>query len=222
MSSPVSRPAPGLVGRAAFAAACFATVLAPVHALARFATVDGAEDLESPAVRFWAEPAARSLHRLLDWSDPQTVYVAYGRLWLPVLAALTVCAVAVRRHRPAVHGLERWGWRIALPAYGLMTVSVFGDYWTPWMDQAFLVSIAGILLGVVGSALLGIALLRRGFRPRATGWLLVTWFPAIVVLSDLIALGAALVPLVWAWGLAGRAGRADAATEVEPLAEATA
>ena len=105
---------------------------------------------------------------------------------------------------PRAGGLELAGWRVALPAYVLMTAAVFGDYWTPWMDQAFLVSIAGILFGVTGSALLGIALLRNGFRPRVTPWLLVTWFPAIVVLSSLLSLGAPLVWLAWAWALATR------------------
>ena len=87
-----------------------------------------------------------------------------------------------------------------------MTAAVFGGYWTPRMDQAFLLSLAGILVGVLGSALLGAAQLRNGFRPRVTPWLLVTWFPAIVVLSSLLSLGAPPAWLTWAWTIAVRSG----------------
>ncbi len=64
--------------------------------------------------------------------------------------------------------------------------------------------LAGLLVALVGSGVLGVALLRRGHRPRATGWLLVAWSPLFVLLSATIALGAAILPIVWAWALAGR------------------
>jgi len=190
-----------IVGRAAFGAACAGTVLGPIHALSRYATVP--EDLESPLVRVWAEPATRALQPLLDWSDPDTVYLSYGKLWLFVIAAATAAAFAVRRQRTP-SGLELWGWRIALPGYVLATVSSFGEYWTPWLDEAFmLLAIPAMLISVAGSTVLGIALLRRRFKPRATSWLLTAWFPAVVVLSTVISLGAAVLPMVWAWALAG-------------------
>lgn len=196
-------------GYLALVAACAGTVLAPVHALSRFATADGAGDLDSAVVRSWAVPAARWLRPLLDWSDPMTVYTAYGRVWLPILLAATACAFAVRRHRDPV-GLERWGWRLAIPGYVLATASIVGDYWTPWMNESFAyLGIPGLLISVAGSTVLGIALLRRRFRPRLTGWLLATWLPAMVALSGLIALGAALLPMLWAWALAGRILRTD-------------
>ncbi|SHF95410.1 hypothetical protein [Geodermatophilus nigrescens] len=195
-----------LSGRIAFAAACAATVLAPVHALSRYATPDGREDLEDPVVRAWAEPAARALRALLDWSDPETVYTAYGRLWLPVLLAATVHALVVRRGR-VPSGAERWGWRIALAGYVLATASVLGDYWTPWRDESFVVlGVPGMLTSVAGSAVLGVALLCRGVRPRSTGWLLATWPLTLVALSAVVALGAALLPMLWAWGLARGTG----------------
>jgi hypothetical protein len=194
-----------VAGRAAFAAACIGTVLAPVHALARFATADGAQDLDSAVTRAWAEPAARTLRPLLAWAEPDTVYLTYGKVWPPLLAAVTVFAFVVRRDRTPT-GVERWGWWIALPGYVLATASVLGDYWTPWIDESFaFLGIPGMLVSLVGSAVLGAALLRRGFRPRVTGRLLVTWPITLVALSAVIALGAALLPLLWAWGLAGRA-----------------
>jgi hypothetical protein len=196
-------------GYLALAGAYAGTILAPIHALSRFATPDGAEDLESSVVRAWAVPAAERLRPLLDWSDPMTVYTTYGRVWLPILLAATACAFAIRRHRDPV-GLERWGWRLALPGYVLATASIVGDYWTPWMETSFAyLGIPGMLLSVAGSTLLGVALLRRRFRPRITGWLLATWLPTLVALSGIIALGAALLPMLWAWALAGRILRTD-------------
>ncbi|HLM05209.1 MAG TPA: hypothetical protein VK402_08500 [Blastococcus sp.] len=193
-----------VAGRLAFLAACAATVLAPIHALARFATVEGARDLDSPLVRWWAEPAARGLRPMLDWSGPYTVYVAYGRIWFSILIAATVAAFVVRRARTPV-GLELWGWRIALTGYVLATLSVVGDYWTPWLDESFMfLGIPGMFIGLIGSSVLGIAWLRRALRPAATGWLLATWPVTLFCLAAVVALGAGLLPMVWAWGLVGR------------------
>ncbi|MDP5183262.1 hypothetical protein QOZ88_11485 [Blastococcus sp. BMG 814] len=192
------------VGRATFAAAVAGTVLAPLHALSRYATADGAEDLEGPLVRAWAEPATDLVAPLLTWSDPDTVYLSYGKLWLPVLVVVTICAVLVRRRR-APDGLERWAWPIALTGYALATAALLGQYWTPWLDESFVfLGVPGLLASLAGSTLLGVALLRRGFRPRATGWLLALWLPAVVAISTVMALGAALLPMVWAWALASR------------------
>ena len=204
-----------VVGRSAWIVAWVGLVLAPIHALSRFATEAGKSDLDSPVVRAWAEPAARQLRPLLSWSDAGTVYMNYGRIWLPLLLVATVCAFVVRRERRP-RGMERWGWWIALTGYVATTLSVFGDYFTPWMEQSFaFLGIPGILTSVLGSTVLGIALLRRRFRPPATAWLLAAWLPLLYALSDVIALGAGLLPMLWAWGIAGRsmaraAGRADA------------
>jgi hypothetical protein len=162
-------------------------------------------------------PAARALRPLLTWSDADTVYVAYGRIWLPLLLVATVCAVVVRRRRDP-RGTERWAWWITLIGYAIATVSVVGDYFTPWMDRSFaFVGIPGILTSVLGSTVLGVALLRRGFRPRATAWLLALWLPLFFLLSALIAMGAALLPMLWAWGLAGRSLWAPASLPPAPV-----
>ena len=192
------------VGRAAWIAAWVGVALAPIHALSRFATDEGREDLESTA-RIWAEPAAERLRPLLDWADPHTVYVTYGKGWLFLILAATMCAYLVRRTRQP-RGLERIAWPIALTGLTLETVSVAGDYYTPWIDESFLfIGLPGMLISLVGSLLLGIALLRRRFRPQTTGWLLVLSFPLMLLLSELVAMGAAALPTLFAWGLAGRA-----------------
>ena len=75
--------------------------------------------------------------------------------------------------------------------------------WTPWLDEFFVVTLPFMLIGIIGGLILGIALLRRGFRPRATAVLLTLWLPLFFVLSAVIALGAALLPALWAWAIAG-------------------
>jgi hypothetical protein len=193
-----------VVGRAAWIGAWVGVALAPIHALSRFATDEGREDLESTA-RMWAEPAAERLRPLLDWADPHTVYVTYGKGWLFLILAATICAYLVRRTRQP-RGLERIAWPIALTGLTLETASVAGDYYTPWIDESFLfIGIPGMLISLIGSLLLGIALLRRRFRPHTTGWLLVLSFPLMMLLSELVAMGAASLPTLFAWGLAGRA-----------------
>ena len=196
-----------VAGPAALVAACAGTLLGPLHALARFATHDGRGDLDSAVVRAWAEPAARTLHPLLDWGGPDTVYLTYGKVWFPILAVATFCAFVVRGSRTPT-GVERVGWWIALTGYCLATASVLGDYWTPWIDQSFLfLGVPGLFVSVIGSGVLGFGLVRRGSRPRTTSWLLLTWPVTLFAIAAAVAQGAALIPMLWAWALAGLALR---------------
>lgn len=202
MSTNTSRDA--RTGTVALVSAAVATVVAPIHALARYATEDGRADLALPGVRTWAEPAREALLPLLDWSDPDTVYLTWGKTFLFFLLAATLAAFAVRQRR-APAGLERWGWRVSLTGYVLLTASTFVEFWTPFLEEGFLVlAIPGLLVSLIGSGLLGAALLRRGFRPRAAALLLLLWLPLLVGISNLVSLGAAVLPMLWAWALAGR------------------
>ena len=193
------------IGRTTVAAAVLGAVLAPLHALARHATADGREDLEAPLTRAWSEPVSEALRPLLDWADPDTVYITYGKGWVFVFGLAALCAFVTRRQR-SPYGLERWGWRITLTAYTVMTLGAALCYWTPWwMDTAFLVlALPGLLLTVVGSTTLGIALLKRRFEPRATAWLLVLTLPLLLALGQVVSFGGALMPGVVAWALVGR------------------
>lgn len=186
------------------------TVIGQIHALARF--VAHPDDLvESPLAGVWAVPATRVLQPLLDWSDPWTVYVTYGKIWVLVgVAILAAAHLVYRRRRP--RGAERRLWQVQLGAYLVMTVSVFGDYVTPWwMEQMFIVGIAAVLVIGVGGPALGIVMVRNGFRPRATPILLIAFLPLLVVITSVTALGSALLPLVWAWAVA-----AQTAAHAEP------
>ncbi|MBK5305069.1 MAG: hypothetical protein JJD92_00120 [Frankiaceae bacterium] len=190
------------IGRAALGAAAAGTVLAPLSALARFATEDGKSDLESGVVRAWAEPARDALEPLLDWASADTVYTTYGKAWTPILLAALLCALTVFRRRTPT-GAEKWGWRMTLVGLVGMTIGVTGSYWTPALDEFFLVALPFMLIAMIGGIVLGIGLLRRGFRPRATAVLLIAWLPLFFVLSSVIAMGAALLPALWAWAIAG-------------------
>ncbi len=157
------------IGRAAWALAWFGLVAGQLHAMARHATPEGQGDFESaPLTKVWSVPLSDVLSPLLDWSDVYTVYRVYGLLWIPVYAAYTLCAFVVRSHRrPA--GFERWGWRLLLASYVVMTLSIVGAYAGPWTDQSFAaLGIPSAVLGLVGAPMLGISLVPRA-PARARG-----------------------------------------------------
>ena len=200
------------IGRIAWVMAWVALVLGQFHAMARHNTVDGSEDLQSWTTRVWSDPARKVFAPLLDWANPDAVYLTYGKIWFPVFLAFTACAFVVRRRRQPVTGFEKWAWRFALLGYCWATLAVLVSYWTQWthttdvLDLAFLfLDIPGLLLTLVGSTVLGIALLRRGVRPRATGWLLALTIPIAVVTLMFTSMGSAALPVAFAFGIAGRA-----------------
>ena len=206
-------------GRLAWAAAWFGLVAGQLHALSRFATEEGRSDLEMGTVSFWAEPAADLLAPLLDWADPDVVYLTYGKLWLPVFVAFTLGAFAVRRRRQqhgAVRGAERWAWRFALTGYVLACVSVAAEYWTMWtaidealLDGVFVASIPVVLLTMLSSTFLGIVLVRRGLGLPA--WLLALAFPGVFAITTFTSMGNVVLPIAFAFGILGRRLASDRA-----------
>jgi len=215
-----SVPAQRAICRITWIMAWFATVAGQLHALARFAVPEHQEDLELPLTRAWAVPTSEALRPLLDWAAPDTVYLTYGKIWLPVFAVLTLCAFVVHQRRQPV-GFEKWAWRVALTGYVLATASVFGDYFTPWLDQSFLfVGMPGLLLTALGSTTLGIALLRKGFRPLPTGILLAAFIPLFLAITQVTSMGSAILPVVWAWAIAGRRVSRELTTPTAAAAQA--
>jgi hypothetical protein len=188
------------IGRAAWALAWFGLVAGQLHAMARHATPEGHGDFESaPLTKVWSVPLSELLSPLLTWSDVYTVYRVYGLLWIPVYAAYTLCAFVVRSHRRPKRW-EAWGWRLLLTSYVLMTLSIVGDYLTPWTDQSFaFVGIPSMVIGLVGAPLLGITLLRDGFRPRVLPWVLVLQIPIILAIGQVTSLGSTGLPEAFAW-----------------------
>ena len=198
------------IGRFAWVMAWVGLIGGQLHALARHATEDGKADLDLPATAFWAEPAARTLKPLLDWGDPDLVYVTYGKLWLPVFLAFTLCAFVVHRRRHP-QGFEKWAWRVALAGYVGAVVSVTTDYWTQWtgeynalFDISFVLGLPAFFVTMIGSTVLGITLLRKGFRPLLPAWLLAVTLPLVFVITSVTSMGSTALPIAFAFGILGR------------------
>lgn len=218
------------VGKYAWWMAWVGLVVGQLHALARFATEDGREDLELPLTRAWAEPAAELLAPLLEWGDPDLVYVTYGKVWFPVFVAFTLAAFAVHRRRLAARrlgGFERWTWRVVLSGYVAACAGVFLSYWTQWggeytalFDVAWVVILPAFLVTLSGSTALGVVLLVRGFRPWLPAALLAGTCPLVfLVILQVTSMGSAALPVMFAFGLLGRrlaSGRPVLATPAAP------
>ncbi len=203
-----------VISRLAWVMAAVGTVVGQVHALARAQAHPGDFE-ESPLARAWGEPATRALRPLLDWSDPWTVYVTLRQ---------DLASRVPRLHRGGLPrlppaqpaGAERRLWQIMLAAYAVMTLSVFGDYFTPWMDQMFIVGIAAMLVIGFGGIALGIVMLRNGFRPRATPILLMIFIPFMFAITSVTSLGSALLPLMWGWAIAAQRVVTDDSRHADP------
>jgi hypothetical protein len=198
----ITQPTAQRITRFACIMAAVGTVGGQVHALAR-AQSHPHDFEEAPLAAAWGEPATRLLRPLLDWSDPWTVYITYGKIWTPVCVAFLAAAYLVYQHRNPQRA-ERRLWQTALVAYGVMTLSVFGDYFTPWMDQMFILGIGAFLVIGLAGIPLGIVMLRNGFRPRITPILLISFIPLMFAVTTVTSLGSALLPLMWGWAIAAQ------------------
>jgi hypothetical protein len=209
------------VGRFAWAMAWVGLVVGQLHALSRHRTEDGKEDLELSTTAVWAEPAGEALSPLLEWGDPDLVYVTYGKIWLPVFLAFFLCAVLVR-HRRQPQGSEKWVWRVVLVGYGWAVLGVTLDYWTQWTGEynalfevAFALTLPAVLITVIGSTVLGITLLVKGYRPWLPAVLLALTFPLALVITMVTSMGNVALPIAFAFGLLGRRLAADEASPAE-------
>ena len=206
------RPTPRL-GAYAVVAAGVAVVTSPLLALAWFATEDGAETAGAGTVVAWAEPARSALGPLLTFAEPDAVYATYTLVMAVALPAVPLAAIAARSERARTGtGPERWGWRLALTGYAVLAASLalaallFVVSADTLANVVFLAGmVPGMLLSLIGSTVLGLALLGSGFRPRPAAWLLVLAIPLWVVGGFVLghnSLG--LLPLFVAWALVAR------------------
>ena len=118
------------IGRFAWVMAWVGLVVGQLHALARFRTADGLEDIDPdnyPLTAAWAVPADDLLSPLLDWGDPDLVYVHLREDLVPGLPGVH----AVRRSsstaadEPA--GFEKWVWLANIALFAAVTFGVFLD-----------------------------------------------------------------------------------------------
>lgn len=196
-----------------------------MHSLARFAIPAGQQDVTA-LTRLWADPVRSLLKPLLTFADADHVYVIYGMLWGPLFLVALACAVVVRRRRSeaGMGGGERWAWRVYLTGFTLFTIGGFGAYYGAWVNPALIngafaaLVIPGVLITLIGGTGLGIVLLRSGFRPRVTAVILALIFPIVIAVQVLMSLGSAFIPMLIAWGFAGRAIAIADATHRAPSA----
>lgn len=205
-----TEPAQRAVGRFAWAAAWAGLVLGQLHALARHNTLDGRGDLQQPLTRWWSDPARQVLRPLLDWADPDTVYLTYGKIWLPVFLAFTLCAFLVYRHRRPT-GWERLVWRVLLGGYLLGCLAVLADYWTQWTGYLpvaglffAVLTIPSLLVVLLGGTALGITLLAARYRPLLPALLLAVQVPLVVGILAFTSMGSAALPTMFAFAVLGR------------------
>jgi hypothetical protein len=202
------------IGLYAMIASGAAVLLSPLLALSYFQTNEGANELESGTVSVWADPARDLVGGLLTWASPERVYGTYFLLFWVLFSAVFLCARAVRARRPAAVGrLERWGWRMALFGYGFAVVSpivatmilVEGSTAGKAVDFVFLaLMVPAMAMDVIGSTVLGIALLRDRYEPKLTAWLLALVLPSMLVLPGVLGnLSLGLLPVFVAWAVTG-------------------
>lgn len=209
-----------LVGLYAFVAAVAAVVIAPLFAVSYFATAEGAQYLAEPIIAGWAEPARDVMGGLVTFASADRVYSTYLLIFTVLFGSVVACALVTRGLRPPRQtGPERWGWRIALAGYrlfgaGALVLSLMLLVVSPdaaAVNAAYLAIVfPGLLLSVIGSTVLGIALLRAGYRPRLTPWLLTLAIPLWVIGSFVLGHNSiGMVPLFLAWGATGWALRSN-------------
>lgn len=175
-------------------------IVAPLHALAFFATGG------VPGLLPWREAGHAALRPLLEWGSPDVVYTTYGKVAVLVFAGFTAGLFAVRAERVRyARGAERWGMRVAVVGYPLLLVGIVVEYWTPFLDFGFLaLSLPGILLTLVGSTLIGVGHIRARQQPQLAAWLLCLSIPIAVATTATIGhLVAGLAVLNVAWILIG-------------------
>jgi hypothetical protein len=209
------------LARAALLAPLPAVVLEPLTASAYFRTEDGRTSGEPAWIDAWSGPLQDTFTGAFTWTSADTVYLTYGKVFVFAVAAFLCALVALRRtdHNPG--GRFRWAWRGVLTAYVLMLLGVLGEYWTPWMDFAFVaLALPGLLTLMVCSPFLGARLLRQRVGSRAGGWMLALTPLALIGLTALGGhLGFPVIYLAVAWMLHARAVlRAEQTLEREPVA----
>lgn len=219
-----------LAGLAAVVAAAAAVLVSPLLALSYFATDEGAAELDKGTVSAWADPARDLSGGLLTWASPERVYGTYWLLFWALFAAVFLCARATHARRPAAgRRLERWGWRTALVGYALGAVCaiaasiiiVSGSTADAAIDVAFVaIMLPATAIDVIGSTVLGIALLRSRYEPRVTAWLLTLLFPSMLVLPAVVGnLSLGLLTVFVAWAATGwRLWRTETAAGFEAAA----
>lgn len=139
----------------------------------------------------WEPALSGALSPLFDFASPEVVYATYGKLYFLVFLGFLLGLIGLyARRRDHTGRLERWGFYLSFAG---LAFNLFGnvlDYWygggignsTPDFLGFLLGTLLGMLLLVVGAAMLGVSLLRAGTPFRLGAWLLILSLPGIMAL----------------------------------------
>lgn len=169
-------------------------VTAPLHAVAYLRTPDG----EAGAID-WSPEAYRLVPWLWDWGDRQSVYLTYGKVTSVLLVGSLLGLVALhRRQRYPQARFERWAFRLFGVGYTLLAVGALAEYYTPFLEEAFLIfAVPGLLLTLLGGLAFGIASSRLKVISQPLAWSLAFSFlpgvPLLVAVLGHIPVGFSLV-----------------------------
>lgn len=152
-------------------------VTAPLHAVAYMRTPDG----EAGAID-WTPGAYRALPWLWDWGERQSVYLTYGKVTSVLLVGALIGLWGLHwRQRREEARFERWAFRLFAVGYTLLAVGATTEYYTPFLEEAFLfIAIPGLLLTLVGGLIFGIASSRvRVISPPLALFLAFSFLPGV-------------------------------------------
>jgi hypothetical protein len=86
-----------------------------------------------------------------------------------------------------------------------LTLIVAGEYFTPWLEQFFMIAVPCMLTLISSATLLGVMLIKNRFVSRVSAWILATTIPLAFLIVQITSLGNAFLPLLWAFVVAARA-----------------
>ncbi len=170
----------------------------PFHGAAYLAT----EGQSSPLIP-WDTHFRDAFPAAFDFDTPHDVYIAYGHLALfPVLGLLGGVVALHRRQKHLLGPSSRFAYPILAGALIALTVGSVGEYYTPYLNEAFLISGPATLLIIGSSVWYGVLTLKAKVVPRVPAWLLVVGGPAVFPLIALlghIPLAFLVLYLAWIW-----------------------
>lgn len=194
-------------GLAAMGGGILGILYFPFHAVAYFATDDGAASADPAWVAAWSGAFRSAFEPLFTFAAPDVVYMTYGKV-VPFVVLGFIAGLIALHARQASHAgrLEKWGFRVAFASTSLLFLGSIGEYWVGALEFSFLAfAVPGFLLTMVGYPLFGAGTLRAKVAPRLGGWLLALGgFPGIILMSILIGhLSGGLLLLDLAWVVLG-------------------
>jgi hypothetical protein len=137
----------------------------------------------------------------LSFDTPQAVYLAYSKVWLGVLLAFLVAALALRTRVGAQLGArgER-GFQALLVGLAGAAVGNLADFWIALGPSAATIvhvvfSVGGLLVAMAGATLVGFEARKANALPRSASTMLTVAFLGIPLLAIVPNWPAA--PLLW-------------------------